>query len=300
VRGDLVYLSQGYGGAPIVEVSNPAHPIVRGHARLPQGVSDFAFARRRDGLCRRGRGGPAPAGSGRPCPAILAGQPPSRETLGYLKRRARRLLRTIAKRDPAAYADLACRTLVESGRGSDTLDPRHQWASVDVLFGGGQRYLQQSHGRGPYVPRRDFRPAAAPAKSALPMPGTPGPTCSCRLLETPDLFWQAHEFALKALARAKAIRRAPNCPMPRLTAAFSASDSPLLVQRRHSSAVAKQVEQGGKTVASTGPRRRLLFRQRACPPHSPCAPPYADCLNGRTKTARAFAERPVGSAPANH
>lgn len=160
-----------------------------------------------------------------PARPVLLGTPASRRTLGYLKRRARRLLRHLADTDPAAYAVLAFETLRQSGRGQESLDLARQWVAADILYGGTRRATQAGHGRGGYhlAPRAlslrtrdERRPDAWDAR----------PDLAAALLALPDLPWQTHEAAAKMLRAQR--RRLPPLPEPALTRFFG-SPSLLLV-----------------------------------------------------------------------
>jgi len=160
-----------------------------------------------------------------PAHPVLLGTPTGRKTLGYLKRRARRLLRHLADTDPAAYAVLAFQTLRQSGRGSESLDLARQWVAADILYGGTRRATQAGHGRGGYhlAPRAlslrtrdERRPDAWDGR----------PDLADALLAEADLPWQTHEAAAKMLRAAH--RALPPLPEPALTRYFG-SPSLLLV-----------------------------------------------------------------------
>ncbi|HEX8551796.1 MAG TPA: hypothetical protein VF681_09600 [Abditibacteriaceae bacterium] len=82
----------------------------------------------------------------------FVGSGPSRETWAYLKRRARRLLRTLQTRDEYWPLLLA---MLHAG-GPEPLDTAWQWATTDALFGGGPRLKQSGHGRGTVEIDRTF------------------------------------------------------------------------------------------------------------------------------------------------
>ncbi len=160
-----------------------------------------------------------------PANPVMVGASPSRETFGYLKRRARRTLCQSAKTDADAFVERAYRTLIESGRGRDALDFSAQWVSCDLLFGGDDTYRQQSHGRGAYRAgrptlsrrtRHERRPDAWDARLDL----------ASGLLAEPHLPWQTQEAALKMLQAHK--HALPTLTPPGLVRLLN-SPSPFLV-----------------------------------------------------------------------
>ena len=88
-----------------------------------------------------------------PAKPYLIGTPPSRETVAYMKRRARRILREVAKQEPDAYPAFAAEILAQSGRGRAAIDFDTDWLTVPILFGSGKRYAQTQHDRGRFVCR---------------------------------------------------------------------------------------------------------------------------------------------------
>ncbi len=82
-----------------------------------------------------------------PAKPKFLGAPPTSRTIGYLKRRARRLLWKLAQENPALYADLAAHLIEGNGA---ALDYETRWLSVDALLGGGRRFTQRRHGRAGY------------------------------------------------------------------------------------------------------------------------------------------------------
>ena len=181
-------------------------------------------------------------------PAQL-GVPPSPETLEYMKRRGRRCLRGLSKTSPDTFVETAYHALAQSGEGLSELDLKSQWVSVDLLYGGSDRYCQVRHGRGPYVARwtgtrrrtREERcPAAWDAR----------PDLASELLSRAVVPWQAHETMLKIL-------QANRLELPPITAKhclqFLSSPSPLL-QHVAVRAVAPEVETGKPVAAETSAR----------------------------------------------
>ncbi|RYG67791.1 hypothetical protein EON80_12890, partial [bacterium] len=66
------------------------------------------------------------------------GKKPKHLTFAYLKRRARRLLRTLAQADSDAFVELSSAILQEAGRGHDAIDVDDQWVSAELTLGGGR------------------------------------------------------------------------------------------------------------------------------------------------------------------
>jgi hypothetical protein len=121
---------------------------------------------------------------------------PTARTVGYMKRRARRFLKSLP--DPALYFEIASRVLL-AGKGKGEVDFTHQWITADLLLGNARRAWQQGHGRGPVVFNgmqfhhtrpEDRRPAVWDAH--LPF---------VRQLLSPGFPWVTQEFALKVLHR---------------------------------------------------------------------------------------------------
>lgn len=77
---------------------------------------------------------------------FMNGQGPSLQTLHYMKRRARRVMRRVSQKRPELYVALARQVLRESG----ALDAAGQWAAMDILFANSPRWSQPNSGRGPY------------------------------------------------------------------------------------------------------------------------------------------------------
>ena len=77
------------------------------------------------------------------------GQNPSRETFAYLKRRGRRLLRTLDEADERGFVDLASAFFAaNAGR---EFDFPSNWIATDLLLAHHPGWRQTSHGRGPYL-----------------------------------------------------------------------------------------------------------------------------------------------------
>lgn len=133
-----------------------------------------------------------------PARPLLLGASPSRRTLGYMKRRARRALNDLADSDPARYVETTVQLLATSGKGLTSLETAHQWISMDALFARSQRYQQASHGRSSYV----LKPTAFALRTReerRPDLWDRYPAQAEALLTNPDIPWQVHEAALKML-----------------------------------------------------------------------------------------------------
>ncbi|MCW3060568.1 MAG: hypothetical protein JWQ02_2389 [Capsulimonas sp.] len=157
-------------------------------------------------------------------PSVI-GQAPSSDTFAYMKRRARRLLRGLAKTDPAQYVLLAHKALSRTSASSD-LDLHRQWVTVDILFGQSDRYRQTRHGRGAYLPHKTQLRLRTREERA-PEAWDQRPDLAADLFQNAALPWQVHEFAWKILRDTKT-------PIPPIADALLinmlTSQSPLLVR----------------------------------------------------------------------
>lgn len=224
VRERYAYVASPYGNTLIFDVHDPAAPEQAGSQN---GLTTFASDDGILGYEPKGYDGLAVWNVSNPVRPFRVGVPPRRETIGYMKRRARRALRSLAGRDPDRYVEAACQMLQASGHKTNEVDGHRQWASIDVLFGGSDRWVQQSHGRGAYVARHDNpRPYLRTRFERAPAAWDRRPDLAATLLTTPDLPWQTYEFAAKVL-------RAANATLPDIPAAalatFLVARSPLLV-----------------------------------------------------------------------
>jgi hypothetical protein len=151
-RDGYLYVAPRYSVVQVIDARDPAHPKM-GRTMSGGYVNGLAI----QGETLFVAGGYTGLtlwhlGDGPDTP-MAYGMPPSAATLGYMKRRARRLLRTLARTSPERFVATAARVLAEAR--SPTLHPEHEWVSVDLLFGGGGRFEQTSHGRGHY---KELRP----------------------------------------------------------------------------------------------------------------------------------------------
>ena len=233
VRGQHLYAASGYGGTRILDISDPAAPK---QIAVESGLEPFVTE---DGVLAYASGGYSGLSVwniSTPATPFRVGAPPSADTMGYMKRRARRLLRGLAKTDPERYVEVACRMLLESGqhltgkRAERAVDPDRHWASMDVLFGGSGRFTQTRHGRGRYVERnKEERPRfrLRTREERAPEAWDRRPDLASALLTTASLPWQTYEAALKMLRAAKA--PLPDIPEGALPG-FLGSESPLLIR----------------------------------------------------------------------
>lgn len=225
VRSGYVYAAIQYQGLTAVDVTDPAAPKTesgqQSYLYLTQvaveGTTAFAASE---------YGGIALLDLTNPARPARIGTPPSTETMGYMKRRARRFLRDLAKKNPERYVMVAAQTLRESGRKQKALGRGTQWVAMDILFGGSKRFRQAHHGRGGYVARWERPFGLRNREERAPDAWDRYSEQATSLLATPDLPWQIHEFAARVL-------RANRVPLP--TPASGAlknwlvSPSPLLV-----------------------------------------------------------------------
>lgn len=129
------------------------------------------------------------------------GTPPSAKTLGYMKRRARRHLHGLAQTDPARFVALALETLTTL---TEPLDATRHWVAWDLLFGGGKRFEQRSHGRGAFVERAPLGLSIRRREERGAAVWDAHPEQAAKLYLSEKTVWQARELGLKALRAAKA------------------------------------------------------------------------------------------------
>ena len=162
-----------------------------------------------------------------PAKPYLIGTPPSKETLAYMKRRARRILREVAKAEPDAYPAFAAEILAQSGRGRAAVNFDTDWLTVPILFGSGKRYAQTQHDRGRFVCRVPVF-VRTRREESNPELWDKTPQIAESLFTNADLPQETREFALRLL-------RHHALPLPKLTdaalAGSLASHSALLVSQ---------------------------------------------------------------------
>ena len=202
------------GGIRIVDVAAPNNPVVVGtlagglvtHVGLAETSPNcLYFSMRQE---RHGQGRFCVADVARPDRPFLLGQPPSNQTFGYMKRRARRALRTLAEQDPAKYVYLATQLLIATGKDRAAIDTRHQWVTMDILFGNSRRYEQAGHGRGAYLLRGN-RFSLRTREEAYPALWDRHPLLIESLFTLAELPWQTHEAACKMLRGTQPKRALP-------------------------------------------------------------------------------------------
>ncbi len=126
---------------------------------------------------------------------------PTQATLRYMKRRARRCLRMLAKTHPQFYFDIVSK-LITFQSGKTSLNKNNQWVMMDVLFGNSRRAHQKSHGQGGY----HFDPEAYhlhQKEEGQPQIWDTQLNFVQELLMK-DLPWEVYEFAIKVLGRHQA------------------------------------------------------------------------------------------------
>ncbi|MGC4042355.1 MAG: hypothetical protein QM758_00945 [Armatimonas sp.] len=172
---------------------------------------------------------------------VQLGAAPSGPTIGYMKRRTRRLLKTLAKTGRTAYVELAHATL----KASDGFDLNHNWALAEVIYGGGGRLRQAHHGRGvvSLTPgpslnlrrREELCPEAWDAR----------PELSESIYTDPKAGWGAREMVARQLRVAK--RKLPSVPDAALIADLA---SPSALLQALAVRVAIQKVQNGTALSS--------------------------------------------------
>lgn len=156
---------------------------------------------------------------------FMNGQGPSLQTLQYMKRRARRVMRQVSRQRPELYVPLARQVLRESGTGtgSSALDAAWQWAAMDILFANSPRWSQPNNGRGPYRMARKF--VLKRREERAPQLWDAHPDEARALLADDKAPSQAGEMALKILRANR--QEMPQLPTVQLLK-FLHGDSPLL------------------------------------------------------------------------
>ena len=224
LHGDFAYLSMQYGPTQIVDISQPDAPVAVGQiktyaARSLAISADTVYI----GTSYQGLELYSVLNPAKP---TRIGTPPSGATLGYMKRRVRRVLRNSAKTNPDSYVPLAAATLAAARAGDGTVfDAARQWVLADILYGGSDRYAQGRHGRGPLTPTSPARLRLRAREERMPGVWDRHPDTVTALLLDPALPWPVHEAMLKVL-----FAQPSPLPVPTLEslAGFVASPSPLL------------------------------------------------------------------------
>lgn len=154
LNGQFAYVIGNWSFMSIIDVRDPAKPVAAG--RLDHtGTKAVALAGNRM-FAASDYHGVALYDTTHPGKPARVGSPPSAATFAYMKRRARRYLRKLSKRDPDAYVQLCCECLAAmaapiSAKAGQALDMQNRWILADILYGGSDRYTQSRHGRGPLM-----------------------------------------------------------------------------------------------------------------------------------------------------
>ncbi|MBC8104834.1 MAG: hypothetical protein H7Z41_19845 [Cytophagales bacterium] len=218
VAGGFVYATLRYGRLAILDVRDPAQPkLIR---ELPKTyVNGLALTGGKllvstsDGITVWNLQYPE-----RP---TALGTPPSSATISYMKRRARRLLRTLAKTDPALFTQLAT-FLLSDGSPKAGIDPETNWVLLDLLFGGGGRFEQVSHGRGRMIETRSRGLSLRRREERASAAWDQFPERAAEILIATGAGWEAREMALKVLrANQTPLPVLPNGPLAKSLAAPS-------------------------------------------------------------------------------
>lgn len=173
---------------------------------------------------------------------VLLGSAPSSSTIGYMKRRTRRLLKTLAKNNSrTAYVELAHATL----KASDGFDLNHNWALAEIIYGGSGRLHQKGHGRGVVTlapgPKLNLRRR----EELCPEAWDARPELSESIYTDPKAGWGAREMVARQLRVAK--RKLPSVPDAALIADLA---SPSALLQAMAVRVAIQKVQSGTALSS--------------------------------------------------
>jgi hypothetical protein len=155
---------------------------------------------------------------------LTRSEAPSAATIGYFKRRGRRFLRRLARRDADVYSTISISLLSRAGLDLPSL-PSHCWITWDLLFGSRvrRRATQARHGRGAYR-LLSPRPTVSCPQDSLPPSLIDEEQRWRALAEDPRLPWQTRECAVIRLG----LKGVAPEPSPKLSLAYLDSPSPLL------------------------------------------------------------------------
>ncbi len=223
--GRYLYAWDQNGALHILDIQDPAAPVLIASGGAFQGTTEMHIAGDVAYILSP-YSGVAILSLAVPQTPTRVGAPPSGDTIGYMKRRGRRVLRKLAKSDAPRYAEVATEMLLAVKAG--TLDPAQHWATIDTLFGGGQRLLQTRHGRGRYIPGPKPPPKLAlrTREERFPDAWNARPDLLARLLTAPGTTLPVQAFAARVL-------RTNRQPLPPIAdavlAAWVASAEPLLI-----------------------------------------------------------------------
>lgn len=200
-RDGYIYIAQRYVSAQVVDARNPTH-IVSG-STLPIYINNDSSSvfTAGDYLYISNSNQIEVWNISNPANPVRAGMPPKSETMGYMKRRARRLLRNLSKQNPDRFVQVAFETLKQSGATAKELSETAHWVSMDLLYGGGVRYYQQRHGRGRYSERKNAvrKINLRTREERGPNAWDAHPEVAAAFLAEKKLHWQTYEFAAKVL-----------------------------------------------------------------------------------------------------
>jgi hypothetical protein len=144
--GAAVFATGQNGGLITIDLRDPRKPsVVQG--RDPYWLACFDSHR----LFAAGGsyGGVYLFNAANPFTLTPLGAPPSRKTMGYMKRRTRRFMIRLAKADPDRFAAVAFSILSKQ---TSPVDTDVQWQTMDLLYGASDLYRHTRHGRGTYKP----------------------------------------------------------------------------------------------------------------------------------------------------
>ncbi len=217
-----LWMQTTYGALMLADVRNPLAPALKPIPAI-YGSQEIMVAGETLYLGRN-YGGMEIYNISTPTKPARVGSPPSSGTLGYMKRRVRRVLRTLAIKDADAYAALAYETLA-AAEGTDA-DMARQWVTADILYGASDRWQETRHGRGPLAPG-PARLRLKAREERAPEAWDKHPELAAALLTNAKLPWQTHEAAYKML---RATRQLPADLPGEVLSAFLWGRSPLLVR----------------------------------------------------------------------
>lgn len=227
LKGNYAYVAPQWGQMSLVNISDPRKLTTEGTVGFASYYAPNKIVITGDDMyfVPSYGSGVEPWNLINPAKPARAGVPPSSETLAYMKRRARRLLRNLSKTDTRRFVELATELLCRD----KVIDPARTWAAMDLLYAGTNRYEQTRHGRGPYVLNKaqTGRLHLRTRDERAPQAWDARPDLLARIVENTDAPWQAQEMAARAL-------RANRRPLPPVTnqgvlKRWLVSDSALLV-----------------------------------------------------------------------
>jgi len=217
-----LWMQTNYGALMLADVRNPLAPVLKTIPAI-YGGQEVTIAGETL-YVGRNYGGMEIYNISNPTKPARIGNPPSSGTLGYMKRRARRVLRTQAAKDADAYVRLAYETLAAADGTAADMD--RQWVTADILYGASDRWQETRHGRGPLAPG-PARLRLKAREERAPGAWDRHPELATALLTNAKLPWQTHEAAYKML---RATGKLPETVPNEVLSAFLWGSSPLLVR----------------------------------------------------------------------